>query len=301
MKVKITLIALVTCLSTSLNAQQYPLFSNYVTNAFGFNPAFAGMHEGGEARIIHRSQWTGIKMAPKTSIGSIHARLKSFPFGVGGYVFKDGAGRLNRNGAIGVVTLHQKLGRATGISIGAAVGMSKTSLNTDYRTSDPNDLLLAQATKGDTKPEMNIGFVVKHNNLFVGASAPQFLEKKLQFSNVPDALTNSELRRHYYLLGGYRQYLGKMYLEPSAHYKMFQTAPNQLDLALKFGTGTPLWIGGSWRQKAAAALMVGMDLKNSLSLAYAYDLTTSGLQKAASSSHEITVAYRFMKPKDADG
>jgi type IX secretion system PorP/SprF family membrane protein len=287
-------------LSGQLRAQQYPLFTNFVTNAFGFNPAFAGLEKGGEARIVHRSQWTGIKLAPTTSIGSVHARIKTFPFGVGGYVFKDAAGRLNRNGAVGVLTLHQKLGAATGVSFGAAFGMSKTSLNSEFRSTDPNDVLLTQATKGDSKPEMNIGILVRHNNLFFGASVPQFMEKKLQFSNVPDGVSNSLLIRHYYLSGGYRQNLGKMWVEPAVMYKVFETAPNQLDAAVRFGTGTPLWLGLAWRNKAAGSAMVGIELKNSLSLAYAYDLTTSNLKKGATSSHEITVAYRFLKPKDTD-
>jgi type IX secretion system PorP/SprF family membrane protein len=300
MKSKYILFALVILVSSSAHAQQYPLFTNYVINSFGFNPAYAGLEQGGEARMVHRSQWTGIKLAPTTSLGSVHARLKKFPIGLGGYVFKDAAGRLDRNGAVGVLTLHQQLGAGTGISFGASFGMSKTTLNTDFRSTDPNDALLAQATKGDSKPEMNIGVLLRHNNIFLGVSVPQFIEKKLQFSNIPDGASTSLLLRHYYLSAGYKHFLGKMWVEPSLMYKVFKTAPNQLDAALRFGTGTPLWVGLAMRNKAAGSALIGLDLKNSLSIAYAYDMTTSGLRKGSASSHEITLAYRFMKPKDTD-
>jgi type IX secretion system PorP/SprF family membrane protein len=300
MKSKYLFFALAFLYATTGNAQQYPLFTNFVTNAFGFNPAFAGLEQGGEARIMHRSQWTGIKLAPQTSIGSIHARIKTFPFGLGGYVFKDVAGRLNRTGGLGVLTLHQRLGADTGISFGVALGGSKTSLDADYRSTDLNDQLLSTATKGDSKAEMNIGILVRHRNAFVGISVPQFIEKKLQFSNLPDAATNSELQRHYYFMGGYRRYFNKLWVEPAVLYKVFNTAPNQLDAAVRVGTGTPIWLGLAWRNRAAGSAMLGVELKNSLSLAYAYDITTSGIRKGATSSHEITLAYRFLKPKDSD-
>jgi type IX secretion system PorP/SprF family membrane protein len=300
MKRQYTFLAIFCLLAVVANAQQYPLFTNYVTNAFGFNPAFAGLEQGGEARIVHRSQWTGVRLAPQTSLGSVHAKIKKFPFGIGGYVFNDVAGRLNRNGGMGVVTLHQALGTHTSFSFGVALGMSKIALDQDFNASDPNDQLLQQATKGDSKSEMNIGLLFRHRNFFLAASAPQFLEKKIEFTNIPDGASNSELRRHYFYMAGYRHYLGKMYLEPSVLYKTFTTAPNQFETSIKFGTGNPLWFAASFRHKAAGSIMAGIDLKNSLSFAYAYDLTAAGINKVSNSSHEITLGYRFLKAKDSD-
>jgi type IX secretion system PorP/SprF family membrane protein len=281
-------------------SQQYPLFTNFVTNSFGYNPAFAGLEKGGEARIMYRNQWSGVKLAPQTALGSVHVKLKNFPIGIGGYAFQDQAGRLQRSGGLGVLTLHQKIGPSTSISIGTSFGMSKTAINTEYIAVDPNDIIIAEATKGDSKPEMNIGILLKHNQLYLGFSMPQFMEQKLKFNNIPDALSSSELKRHYYLMGGYRQYIGKMYLEPSMIYKRFKGAPSQVDFSVRVGTGTPLWMGLLYRHDAASSAMIGLDLKNSLNLAYAFDLTTSNLRKASNVSHEITVGYRFMKPKDSD-
>ena len=281
-------------------AQQFPLFSNYLTNNYGFNPAFAGTVEGIEGKLVYRNQWTGLKLAPKTGLLNVHAKLKNFPIGVGGYIFTDTYGKLGRKGAVGTFSLHRQITMNTVVSLGAAIGMSRTTLDGDYFALDPNDPTLASATKGANTPEMNIGLLVRSGNAYFAVSTPQFLVQPLGFKTTNEASAKSELVRHYYGLFGYKKMLGKKYVEPSALLKYIPEAPLQWEASLKFGTGTPVWVAGSYRSNAAATVMVGFDLKNSLSLAYAYDLTTSGLSAASKSSHELTLGFHFMQPKDTD-
>ncbi|MFT4971293.1 MAG: hypothetical protein ACI9JY_000491, partial [Saprospiraceae bacterium] len=49
-------------------AQQYPLFTNYIMNEYGFNPALAGKDPYIDTRLTYRTQWVGIEDAPKTQI-----------------------------------------------------------------------------------------------------------------------------------------------------------------------------------------------------------------------------------------
>ena len=92
-----------------------------------------------------------------------------------------------------------------------------------------------------------------------------------------------------------------MYIEPSILIKQVKNAPMQWDAAGKFGTGTPLWLGVTYRSHAAATAMAGLDLKRNIFLAYAYDLTANGLGKFSKGSHEITVGMRLGRQKDSDG
>lgn len=282
-------------------AQQYPLFSNYVTNSFGFNPALVGLEPGIEGRLVYRSQWSNFDLNPETSLGNINARLGKLPIGAGLTWYKDGAGRLNRNGATASLAVHRQLGGSTIVSVGGAFGYYQNRLTNEYFAQQMSDPVLAKAAEGKWAPDMNVGVYVQHKGLYAGLSAPQFIQRILNFEAAPDAQGQSVLVRHFYTFAGYKKYFGKMYLEPSVMLKMVNGAPAQWDAAAKVGTGTPLWLGLSYRNKAASAIMAGVDLNNGLGLAYAFDLTTSKLAQASQQSHELTLIYRLGKCKDTDG
>ena len=82
-----------------LQAQQYPLFSNYLMNDYGFNPAVAGSRSYWDVKATYRTQWVGLDGAPETQLISFHGPVK--PIGLGGYFFNDTAGRLKRTGGTG--------------------------------------------------------------------------------------------------------------------------------------------------------------------------------------------------------
>lgn len=282
-------------------AQQYPLFSNYLTNSFGFNPAITGITEGTELRLMYRNQWSGLSLNPETALGNVNSRFGKSPIGLGVTWFKDGAGRFNRQGALASIGLHQKLGKDLTASLGGSFGFYKNVLQNQYFAENPSDPILAEAAKGAWAPDMSVGLHIQYKNFFAGGSSPQFLQRVLKFDQTPDAnLNESVLQRHYFFFAGYKLFLGKMYIEPSALVKTTDNAPLQWDANLRFGTGTPLWLAATFRNKAAGAAMAGLDFKNGLGVAYAFDLTTSGLAKASVASHELTLVYRWAKCKDTD-
>ncbi len=281
-------------------AQQYPLFTNYVINTLGFNPAVASLEPGFEGKMTYRSQWTGISRAPTTQIFSATYRPEKVKLGFGGYFFNDGSGRLKRTGGVGVLSYTQNLSAMTSVSLGASVGYFGTTLNENAKAIDPNDPLFPVAKEGVNAPDVNVGLYFRTHGLFLGVSAPQFLQKQLDFSQTPDGST-TEYSRHIYAMAGYRLFFGKMYIEPSIMFKQVKNAPIQWDGAVKFGTGTPLWIGLAYRERSAATAMAGLDLKRNIFLAYAYDLGANGLGKATKGSHEVTVGMRLGRQKDSDG
>src|ERR1035437_3930129 len=56
-------------------AQQLPLSSQYYTNPFVMNPAYAGISENLNIFLTHRSQWTGLAGAPETSYLTIEGPI----------------------------------------------------------------------------------------------------------------------------------------------------------------------------------------------------------------------------------
>lgn len=286
--------------ATHLQAQQYPLFTNFWTNSLGYNPAEAGLKDGFEAKFTNRTQWTGIKKAPLTQLATVQGKSPKLPFGFGGYFYNDRSARFERKGATGILAYSQPLSKSTAISFGAAFGYYKYALQAGYNATDPNDPSLAIAEKGKWAMDMNVGLMLTAGNAWVGISSPQFLQKIVNFNLNQDAESQNEIVRHYYLSAGYRHYMGKKFLQPGVLMKYVANAPFQWDLALKYGTGTPLWVGASYRSNAAATAMVGIDYQRFM-FSYGYDITTSGLNTVSKGTHEITVGYIMGKCKDKDG
>lgn len=285
-----------------VQAQQYPLFTNYVLNDFGFNPAIAGTSEYVETRLTYRTQWVGIDDAPKTQILSAHGGLDSIPFGFGGYVFNDVAGQIKRTGF--------SLGSSYGLKLGTGelrLGVSGTfynyRLSEDYFAEEQTDPTLVSGMENNWTPDLNVGLYFRmKNGLYLGFSAPQILSKKVSFENLESSMpTTTDLVPHYYGMAGYRlQASEKLAIEPSVLMKISEAAPIQLDLSARAILNNKFWVGASYRTQDAVAAMIGFDFSRRMNLAYAYDYTLSELREGSKGSHEITVGFRFGGPKDTD-
>ena len=99
-------------------AQQLPLYSQYMLNRFLINPAVAGSEGYTAFNLTAREQWIGLQHSPKTHAFSAQTRIlrKSFisrgasvkrkstsssrsgKVGLGGYIFNDQSGLVNRTG-----------------------------------------------------------------------------------------------------------------------------------------------------------------------------------------------------------
>ena len=78
-------------LSLSSIAQQLPQYSQYLLNKYVINPASAGTENYFLGQTNYRSQWDGIKDAPRTYILSVNGPLNDV-MGIGGYIFSDVTG-----------------------------------------------------------------------------------------------------------------------------------------------------------------------------------------------------------------
>jgi type IX secretion system PorP/SprF family membrane protein len=287
---------------TKVNAQQYPLFSNYITNCFGYNPGVAAQSECLDMKATHRAQWQGVAGSPTTSLVSIHKKLPKLPLGVGGYFFNDQAGTLKRTGGSLALCYGMKLDSSTYLGIGVTAGFYRFGLS-DVKITDQVDNTISNGQLGKNIPDFNAGVYFRKKNLWLGFSVPQVLEKKINFTGTGagQTVTSSQLKRHYYAMAGYDIPLGKIRIEPSVFVKYVENAPLSWDAGARFVYDNSFWIGGIYRHKDAAALMAGIDTKKGISFFYSYDLTTSGLSTVSNGSHEFGLGYKICKCTDKDG
>ncbi len=302
-KIFILLIFIGNFLATT-SAQQYPLFTNYLLNGYGFNPAMTGISGMTEIRAMYRSQWVGVEGAPQTALVNLQGKLPKLPIALGGYFYSDNAGRLGRTGVAFSLALQQKLGKEGLLSLGVTGGYYNVKLSDQFFPRDPisQDATLANGKLGMWVPDLSMGVYFKSKGLWLGVSIPQLINKKIVLDPAFQPTNPTALERHYYGMAGYRAQVNeKMEVEPSALVKIFPSLRPQYDASLRVIFDKKFWIGGSYRTEDALAAMIGIEQPKYF-VAYAYDVTTSQLNTKSSGSHEITLGLRFGgKCKDEDG
>jgi type IX secretion system PorP/SprF family membrane protein len=283
------------------HAQQYPLFTNYITTAYAFNPAVIGFTEKLDVRGLYRTQWLGVTGQPQTSVVAVNGRLGKLPFNVGGYLFKDVAGRLDRTGGNLMLSAFKQLGERSKLSIGASFGGYQMRLQADPFVKDLGDPIVDNSQKGVTIPDLSVGVYFKQENgLFVGLSAPQLYKKKIFYDPSVQRINTTQIVRQYFGMAGYDiKASEKLTIEPSILVKVSPSVAPQLDFSIRGIFNKIFWVGGSFRTEDAVAAMVGID-KQRWYAVYSYDLTTSALNAVSNGSHEITLGFRMASKKCAD-
>ncbi len=287
--IKIAGVLLGLLIGAAIHAQQYPLFSNYFTQKYGFNPATITETDGVNLSALYRHQWVGLEGAPVTKLASVRSRTGKW--GIGGYFFQDEAGMLQRTGGSFMAAYEQRLAPLVYLSAGVAGGYYNLRLRSDAQVRDQADLLSATAMDGKWFPDFNVGVHLQARQFFVGLSVPQVLERQIQFTDAEDA---TRLQRHYYLTTGYYFQLNQdVQLQPAVLIKLAEGGKPQYDASLRAIFLDRFWAGGSYRINDAAVAMAGIKLTPQVELTYAYDFTTSNLRTVSDGSHEIGLSVRL--------
>lgn len=286
-------------------AQQVPLFTNYMMNEYGFNPALAGANPYIDTRLTYRTQWVGIDDAPKTQMLTINSPLKSGPLGIGGTLYNDEAGQMQRTGfslggSYGIQVGGDSLSRSM-LRIGLTAGMYSFRLSEDLLAKNVNDPTLMGGMDKQWQPDLNIGVHLDlRNGIFAGVSAPQLMRRNIDFVDDQNAETTNFVPHIYGVLGYNFKMNQSVTLQPSALIKYVDTAPVQVDFSMKAIFQEKYWAGLAYRSEDAVSMLLGIDLTQSLTAAYAYDFTLSDLNEGSKGSHEITVGLRLGMKKDRD-
>lgn len=300
------------------DAQQMPMYSQYIMNGFLVNPSFAG-HDGSTSlNLTVREQWVGLKDAPSTYALSFQTRLLKDSYisksttvkkklirptrggqvGLGGYLFNDQNGIMRRTGLQAAYSYMIPLGEnenelRKNLAFGLSLVAYQYTTNFNDQIYDPDDPLLNGYDRSVFIPDFNFGVNYTTHNYFVGFSMTNLLRGSVMFGN-SSGLKHSELG-HYYLTGGIKVPLAPNWiLEPSAFIKssdMFFRAI-QLDLTTRVYYKNDYWAGLSYRTNDAVIMMFGLRYDRFF-FAYAFDFTLTDIRKQSFGTHELTLAVKF--------
>ena len=309
-----------------INAQQLPLYSQYMMNAFLINPAVAG-HEGYSAiNITAREQWVGIKDAPGTYAVSAQTRLLKNSFisrsssiskrkrvmsrsgrvGYGLYAFTDMSGAFSRTGFQGTYSYHIPLDKSQ-ISFGVSLTGYQFRINENkIKLLDEDDELLFNTEKSALVPDANFGIYYTDQHLYAGISAMQLFQSPLKISADKNG-PGYKMMRHYFLTAGYRFEISReLLMEPSFLLKATENFIAQVDANLKLYINENYWAGISYRTggsyglvdesmngKGSSAIIMGGLKVDKFHFGYAFDYTFNAIGARTLGSHEIMVAIKF--------
>ncbi len=274
----------------NLQAQQDPMYTNYMFNTLAVNPAYAGSRDALSATLLSRNQWVGFDGAPSTQTLTIHSPLGSEKLGVGFSAVRDKIGPVNTNSFYGDFSYRVKMSDESHLSLGLKAGINTLSANlSTLKTDQSGDVSFQQNIEGKTLPNVGFGMYYYSPKYYVGLSAPKLLE------NTFSSNTQASEKRHYYLIAGAVFKVSEdIKFKPTLLTKYAANAPIQVDVSANFLFIEKLWAGVMYRSNDGIGALVGYQITDQFRVGYAYDYPTSVINRYSSASHEIMISYDFI-------
>lgn len=292
-------------------AQQVPLYSQYMLNGFLLNPAIAGAEGYTAVNLTAREQWIGFLDAPGTYALSFQTRMlkksyisknssvrkrmrygsRSGKVGLGGYVFNDRNGAVERTGLKFSYAYHMFFGNSQ-LSMGLSLSAFQLRLNEEKITlENPDDDLWNNARGTTFIPDADAGVYFDTPKYYIGISADQLFESVIKLGNT--GYDQYKMERNYYLLAGYDFELSDyMILTPSTLIKYAENGVLQADISAKIYYDQTYWGGLTYRTGNAVIVMAGLSI-DKLIFGYSFDVSLSSIMKHSFGTHEFVFAVKF--------
>lgn len=310
---KALLIIVALLLAVRMDAQDLPIYSQYLFNKYLINPAVAGSDGYTSINLTTRQQWAGYQGAPQTYSLSMQGRVlkqkylikdnlfnkKTFKphtegkVGLGGTVFSDINGLVRRTGFSTSYAYHIWLQGGTQLSFGLAfTGYHYKIDQRQIQFEDPDEPWLnTDFRKGIFVPDFNFGAYLLNRKFAIGFSAQELMEGFIRAGS--QAYRDLKIQRTYYLFGNYDiEPDNKTLIQPSLLLKMSEQLRPQADIGLTWSYDNRIWLGGTFRTGSAIIANVGVR-RDRLFFGYSFDFTLQKIQMSTYGSHEFIMAVRF--------
>jgi type IX secretion system PorP/SprF family membrane protein len=293
--------------------QQLPIYSQYLYNKFLINPAVAGADGYTSINLTAREQWVGYAGAPQTFSVSAQGRIlkKGYSIkhdrnnrsvfkpgtdgriGLGGSIYSDKNGLLQRTGFQASYVYHMWLQSKTQLSFGLSLNAFQLKLNEkEIALEDPTDpILYSDLRKGIFVPDLTFGAYLLNSRYNVGFSADQLLESAAKTTN--SGYEGFRMKRQYYLFGTYDFDAGSnSVIQPSMLFMMSEQLKPMADIGVTYIMKQEFWTGLTYRTSGAVIAILGFRYDN-FNFGYSFDFTLSEIQKLTYGTHELTIAMKF--------
>ncbi len=270
------------------NAQQDPIYSQYMFNLVHINPAYAGTRELLSTTAIYRGNFENPQIAPSTYLFTADWALPGKNIGLGINLYHDDL-KVADNTALNVVYAYRiKLLRGV-LSFGLQGGFLKYNLSSNLALYDYADPSFSNFRDDFT---LNVGGGVFYHDdrFYIGASSPKLLGKSRV--NLTETRKINEQVNHLFLTTGYvLNATSEIIVKPSALVAFVPGSPIHLDVNTNIWFRNIASIGASYRLRRAVVGLFEFQVSPQLRIGYSHDFVLNGPNIFNSS--EILVRYEF--------
>ncbi|ALL06126.1 hypothetical protein AQ505_11855 [Pedobacter sp. PACM 27299] len=279
----ITFIAAVNTAKAQLN----PLSSQYYTNQYVINPAFAGYQEGIKINGSYRKLWDNVPGAPVTQNLTVDYGFKKVGLGI--TVSHESAGLERQVRAVGSYAYHLKLNEnSDALHFGISLGILNQRLENADIYGNPNDPLVGQYNNRKSYLDGDFGVAYTSNGLNIQAAIPNlksFLKKET--IKLADVAT-------FYSAISYKFPISKgpegFDAEPKVAYRGVKGYKNIWDAGVQVGMiNQQLFALAMYHSSESATFGIGMDFRNKYLISGSYTTQTSALSAYTNGSFELNL------------
>ncbi len=275
-------------LAGDLPAQDIPLFTQKLTNAFLYNPAVAG-NTFGSATLSYRKLWSAIGDAPTTSFVSLHTPFGQHRFGLGVNFFQDQINFSKTIHGSAAFAYHIRITDTHSFSLGVAAEYNNQRLN--YRHADVIDTEDPRLQGVNALDHVDFSFGGSYRNRFmrIGGSANRF-------TSMLGASDSTTTFPAYYT--GTIQFMlpltdDRHLLEPMATYRSNVLGNPQFDAGLFYTYNDFATFGGSYRTGGVISATAAVKLNKRLLVGLSRDMFTGDVGQGLGASYEVTIRFDF--------
>lgn len=276
-------------------AQTEPMYSQYMYNMLGVNPAYAGNREATSLNFFQRRQWVGIAGAPQTTSVSVDGASSDNKFGWGVQLYDDKLGVEKADGANLMLSTHIQVSDKGILSGGLSLGLMNYRIdlmNVQGRFTPSDPAFYANFNKW--LPDVGLGIYYNTDKFYAGISVPNVLKSRLSAFDVMNSGIQKVNSTHLFFTTGYVfDVSDEVKIKPSTMIKAVSGAPIEADLNTNVWLKDVIGLGFSYRTGDAMVGMAEAQVSENLRIGYAYDMTISPLKYYNNGSHEMMMRYEF--------
>jgi type IX secretion system PorP/SprF family membrane protein len=281
-----------------IQAQQDPMYSQYMFNMLSINPAYTGSRDMLSFTALYRKQWAGIEGAPTTFTFTADTPIRNQKMALGINLVNDKIG-IAKNTVLNLSYAYRIRFVNEGIlSFGLQAGADQYSADYSSVNTSQKGGVYDQAFAGSASaifPNFGFGVYYHTQRFYIGLASPKMIKNKLRGENAPTLDFTSypnRQNRHLFMNVGYDFELNQeITLKPSLMIKQVVGAPLAIDVNVNAYWKKLVGAGISYRTGDAILVMLEFQAQPELHIGYAYDMTLSKLSGTNAGSHEVLLRY----------
>jgi len=328
---KILLILSLSSFAVCAKAQQIPITSQPLTNAYYYNPAAAGVQKYVDITLGARQQWLGIDNAPQTYYAYVNSALgktqgKDFSYlslpvsnpgyyktiqdskprvqhALGGRLYADSYGAFSEIGIGADYAIHLPLKEKVYLSLG--LGFEASNFYFDRAKAevldefDPTYDQFLNGQESEFLVNGRVGAYLYTDKLRIGYALNQLIQNRLNSQDDPGSYQGQKI--HHFGNASYRFTLNKLGITPSLAILFADQAPINLYGGLLFDYNRIILLSAAYRNEGSVILGIGFTFAKIVRLSYTYDLPISGQLKSYNyGSHEVVIKLMLNRKKSSN-